>query len=154
MKPALLLLALPVSNVLGLKVQQKSTNLDQETLKDTELNQEHLYYNSKEEPIELSQSNSYARVTLKRNQFHPNHNLNQYGLAQVSDSDSGKDPCDYKNEDEREICLRLQNNHDMAYMGEVQVGTPPQKIVAIFDTGSSNTWVLNQKVDLGATEDI
>ena len=34
----------------------------------------------------------------------------------------------------------------MSYMGEISVGTPPQKLRAIFDTGSSNTWILNSKV--------
>jgi len=37
----------------------------------------------------------------------------------------------------------------MAYMGEIQVGTPPQKLVALFDTGSSNTWILNKKTSEG-----
>jgi hypothetical protein len=42
--------------------------------------------------------------------------------------------------------MKMINHHDMAYYGEIEVGTPPQKIIAVFDTGSSNTWVLNKKV--------
>lgn len=36
---------------------------------------------------------------------------------------------------------RLTNSHDDAYIGEIHVGNPPQKLRALFDTGSSNTWV-------------
>jgi len=28
------------------------------------------------------------------------------------------------------------------------VGNPPQKVRALFDTGSTNTWVLNKKTEL------
>jgi len=40
------------------------------------------------------------------------------------------------------------NLDDNAYVGDVYVGNPPQKIRALFDTGSTNMWVLNQKVEL------
>lgn len=36
----------------------------------------------------------------------------------------------------------LKNNQNIAYMGELNFGTPPQKIKAIFDTGSANPWVV------------
>lgn len=34
----------------------------------------------------------------------------------------------------------------MSYMAEIYVGNPPQKLRGLFDTGSSNTWILNKKV--------
>jgi len=40
----------------------------------------------------------------------------------------------------------MTNDQNMAYMAEIAVGTPPQKLRALFDTGSSNTWVLNSDV--------
>lgn len=40
----------------------------------------------------------------------------------------------------------MYNDADEAYMADVYIGTPPQKIRAIFDTGSSNTWILNAAV--------
>ena len=43
----------------------------------------------------------------------------------------------------------LENNYDMSYIGYIKVGTPPQKMRAIFDTGSTNTWIINPKTDLG-----
>ena len=43
-----------------------------------------------------------------------------------------------------------QNNlNDNAYVSDIYVGNPPQPIRALFDTGSTNTWVLSNLVDLG-----
>ena len=39
----------------------------------------------------------------------------------------------------------MKNSNNLAYMATVYLGTPPQKLRAIFDTGSSNTWVVNKK---------
>jgi len=41
------------------------------------------------------------------------------------------------------------NLEDNAYVSEMYVGNPPQLVKALFDTGSTNTWVLNSMVDLG-----
>ena len=40
------------------------------------------------------------------------------------------------------------NNHmDYSYVADIYVGNnPPQKIRALFDTGSANTWILNKQV--------
>ncbi|CAD5214060.1 unnamed protein product [Bursaphelenchus xylophilus] len=35
----------------------------------------------------------------------------------------------------------LQNNYNVRYIGKIQVGTPPQSVQLIFDTGSSVVWV-------------
>lgn len=48
--------------------------------------------------------------------------------------------------EDQTICLDLKNEFDMAYMADIHIGNPPQKIIALFDTGSSNLWVLNSKV--------
>jgi len=41
----------------------------------------------------------------------------------------------------------LNNHMDYSYVADIYVGNkPPQKIRALFDTGSSNTWILNKKV--------
>jgi len=47
-----------------------------------------------------------------------------------------------------EAHVRQINLEDNAYVSEIYVGNPPQKLRALFDTGSTNTWVLNSKVQL------
>jgi hypothetical protein len=42
--------------------------------------------------------------------------------------------------------MQMVNDKDMAYMADIYIGNPPQKVRGLFDTGSSNTWVLNSKV--------
>ena len=44
--------------------------------------------------------------------------------------------------------LDLDTWEDMIYSTEIFVGNPPQKIRALFDTGSTNTWVLHKNVSL------
>ena len=45
---------------------------------------------------------------------------------------------------DKTFCLTIQNDHDMSYMADLYIGNPPQKVRGLFDTGSSNTWVLNK----------
>jgi hypothetical protein len=40
------------------------------------------------------------------------------------------------------------NLEDNAYVSELYVGNPPQLLRGLFDTGSTNTWILNSKVRL------
>ena len=36
----------------------------------------------------------------------------------------------------------------MLFLTDVEVGNPPQKVRAVFDTGSTNMWVLNKNTPL------
>lgn len=40
--------------------------------------------------------------------------------------------------------MSLNNHNDMEYYGEILVGTPPQKLKANFDTGSSSLWIISK----------
>lgn len=52
------------------------------------------------------------------------------------------------------VHIPQQNLDDNVYIGELYVGTPPQKVRAVFDTGSTNTWILNKKTDVGAEKEL
>ena len=45
----------------------------------------------------------------------------------------------------------MYNDHDQSYFADVYIGNPKQKMRALFDTGSSNTWVLSTKASHGMT---
>jgi hypothetical protein len=40
----------------------------------------------------------------------------------------------------------MTNQGDSSYIAEIQIGNPPQKVNALFDTGSSNTWIISNKM--------
>ena len=48
--------------------------------------------------------------------------------------------------DFEELVSRMSsaNQGDALYTSDVYLGNPPQKLRALFDTGSQNTWVLSR----------
>lgn len=43
----------------------------------------------------------------------------------------------------------MESIGDASWVAEICIGNPPQKIKALFDTGSANMWVVNKMTDLG-----
>ena len=102
------------------------------------------YFNSKDEPIVLTNNRQHARLTLTRGK--KNLYKNEPTSEQFLQLELGKtDPCADVQGD-KSFCLSLVNSGDMAYMAEIMVGNPPQKVRGLFDTGSANTWILNSDV--------
>ncbi|EAA20561.1 pepsinogen A-related [Plasmodium yoelii yoelii] len=46
---------------------------------------------------------------------------------------------------DNKVILPLQQLQDSQYVGSIQIGNPPQTIKPIFDTGSTNIWVVSTK---------
>ena len=46
------------------------------------------------------------------------------------------------------VHVATTNMQNQIYISEFYVGNPPQKLRGVFDTGSTNTWVLNDKTKL------
>lgn len=44
--------------------------------------------------------------------------------------------------------LDSANHGDSLYTSDIYLGNPPQKLRALFDTGSQNTWVLSRSLNL------
>ena len=44
--------------------------------------------------------------------------------------------------------LKMTNINDILYTADIWVGNPPQKLRALFDTGSQHTWILSKKSQL------
>jgi hypothetical protein len=41
--------------------------------------------------------------------------------------------------------MKLENNSNFNYVATLSVGTPPQEVRAIMDTGSANTWIISKE---------
>ena len=46
------------------------------------------------------------------------------------------------------VQVATTNLQDMIYASEFYVGNPPQKLTGVFDTGSTNLWVLGTETKL------
>ena len=49
-----------------------------------------------------------------------------------------------------EVLVATTNLRNYIYISEFHIGNPPQKMRGVFDTGSTNTWVLNEKTVLSS----
>jgi hypothetical protein len=47
--------------------------------------------------------------------------------------------------EEGHFALDMDNQMNYSYVAELYLGNPPQKIKALFDTGSANAWIISQE---------
>ena len=76
--------------------------------------------------LELFQSNLKKRSIMKKSISQPRF------IQRLDKKTYGK------------ILMSLTNYKNSQYIGSIFVGTPPQKINVIFDTGSSNFWITSK----------
>ena len=98
------------------------------------------FINSKGEPIILAQATGHARIELRNE------------IVNLADEDSQAGSCATTDHEhhcpiatkETELKVFQRNLNNNIYISDIYVGNPPQKLRAIYDTGSTNTWVLNK----------
>jgi hypothetical protein len=112
------------------------------------------FIDSRGNPVNLAQTEGHARLVLQR--------VNKYDglipyqtLVQLECERSARNQlldeithCPINQDGPVEAHMRQINLSDNAYVSEFYVGNPPQKLRGLFDTGSTNTWVLNKDVEL------
>jgi hypothetical protein len=120
------------------------------------------YFNSKGEPIILAETEGHARMVLSKDysieKFHPIDAMNLMTEECLNRSKGTETELDGKLDDVThcplnqngpiEAHIQQLNLGDNAYVSEFFVGNPPQKVRGLFDTGSTNTWILNKKTPL------
>jgi hypothetical protein len=116
-------------------------------------------------PISLAQTEGHARMVMQRVQKYDTPQPLDILNLQTEACDGGKTDggnlsqggalvddvthCPINGNGPVEAHMKQINLGDNAYVSEFYVGNPPQKLRGLFDTGSTNTWVLNKAVNLG-----
>lgn len=115
------------------------------------------YFNSKGEPIILAETEGHARMVLSKDhtieKFHPIDAMNLmteqcHSSGNQSEMLDDVTHCPINQNGPIEAHIHQINLGDNAYVSEFYVGNPPQKVRGLFDTGSTNTWILNKKTPL------
>lgn len=151
--------------VLALIGAVKCIKIEEQQQVNAQLYEKNRYYNSAGEPIILAETEGHARIELTKidkyespkpldslNVMIESYNCKQEAKATNSENSSELDEithCPINQKGPVEAHMQQINLADNAYVSEFYVGNPPQKLRGLFDTGSTNTWVLNKNTDIG-----
>lgn len=112
------------------------------------------YLDSNGNPVNLAQTEGHARMVLTRvNKY--DGLISYQSLVQLECQKAVLNQaldeithCPINQDGPVQAHMNQINLSDNAYVSEFYVGNPPQKLRGLFDTGSTNTWVLNKDVEL------
>ena len=132
---------------------------------DTALYEQNRYFNSNGEAIILAETEGHARIEMTKidkytspkpidslNLMIESYNCKVEGKATETENNNQLDEithCPINQKGPVEAHMQQINLADNAYVSEFYVGNPPQKMRGLFDTGSTNTWLLNKNTDIG-----
>lgn len=117
------------------------------------------YYGSNGKPIILAETEGHARVVLNQVRKETEQALadktHSSGPKKCTGQESvGHDNhCPLNDQGPQKVHIQQQNLEDNAYISDIYIGNPPQKIRALFDTGSTNTWVLNKQTPINGEKE-
>mmetsp|Transcript_29546 Transcript_29546/g.45016 ORF Transcript_29546/g.45016 Transcript_29546/m.45016 type:complete len:144 (+) Transcript_29546:198-629(+) len=124
---------------------------ESETLNSVNFPENAQYFGSDDQPVELHKDAHHRVVLTPTKRIAPidsKSGIEDNGFLQLNDyiSPDAVSPRCNTTGPELSLCLRMYNDEDMDYLADIYIGSPPQKVRALFDTGSANTWVLSYPI--------